>query len=277
MSPLPGAQAVLRDLRVLYRLARSSGTGANHAERMERFYREQAAHYDAFRARLLHGRERLLARLPLEPGATWVDLGAGTGSNLAMAAERVPQLAAVWLVDLAPSLLAVAQRRIAECGWNHVRVVEGDATAFALPSAQADVVTLSYALTMIPDWFAAVDQALRLLRPGGTLGIVDFYVSRKHPSPGMEHHGWLTRNLWPLWFAHDNVHLSPDHLPYLRACCTVQHLEEARGRVPYLPGLRVPYYLFVGTPREPGPAEISRAGLCCRQGPADDRACHSPG
>ena len=34
---------------------------------------------------------------------------------------------------------------------------------------------------MIPDWFAAVDHAWRLLRPGGTIGVVDFYVGRKHP------------------------------------------------------------------------------------------------
>lgn len=253
MSLQPAAR-LLRDLRVLYRLAFASGGGGTHAERMERFYRDQAPHYDAFRAHLLHGRERLFSLLPLEPGATWVDLGAGTGSNLELDPVRVAQLGAVWLVDLAPSLLAVARRRIAARGWDHVHVVEGDVTRFTLADGQADVVTLSYALTMIPDWFAAVEQALRLLRPGGVLGVVDFYVARKHPEPGRIHHSWLTRSGWPLWFAHDNVFLSADHLPYLGTRCNVTRLEEGRGSVPFLPGLRVPYYVFAGTPRNPSTA-----------------------
>ena len=58
-----------------------------------------------------------------------------------------------------------------------------------------DVVTFSYSLTMIPDWFLAVDHAWRLLRPGGTIGVVDFYVSRKHPDPGWRRHPWSTPRL----------------------------------------------------------------------------------
>ena len=50
------------------------------------------------------------------------------------------------------------------------------------PEAPVDVVTFSYSLTMIPDWFAAIENALRMLRPGGQIGVVDFYVSRKYPA-----------------------------------------------------------------------------------------------
>jgi S-adenosylmethionine-diacylgycerolhomoserine-N-methlytransferase len=99
---------------------------------------------------------------------------------------------------------------------------------------------------MIPDWFAAVDHALDLLRPGGTLGVVDFYVARKHPEADHQRHRWLTRTFWPAWFANDNVFPSPDHVPYLHRRFEVQHFSEHRAKVPYLPGMRVPYYLFVG-------------------------------
>jgi len=30
----------------------------------------------------------------------------------------------------------------------------------------------------IPDWFLAIDNALRILKPGGIIAVVDFYVSR---------------------------------------------------------------------------------------------------
>jgi S-adenosylmethionine-diacylgycerolhomoserine-N-methlytransferase len=99
---------------------------------------------------------------------------------------------------------------------------------------------------MIPDWFAAVDHAVELLKPGGLIGVVDFYVSRKHPEPGRQRHGWFTRSFWPLWFANDNVFLSSEHVPYLHRKFETVQFSEHRARAPYLLGLRVPYYRFVG-------------------------------
>jgi hypothetical protein len=37
-------------------------------------------------------------------------------------------------------------------------------------------VYFSYALTMIADWRRALDNALAMLAPGGTLGVVDFHL-----------------------------------------------------------------------------------------------------
>ena len=101
-------------------------------------------------------------------------------------------------------------------------------------------------LTMVPDWFAAVQQAQRILRPGGLIGVVDFYVSRKYPPAGFRRHGWSTRTFWPAWFARDNVFLSADHVPFLHWRFTPVHFQEHRARLPYVPLLRVPYYTFVG-------------------------------
>jgi S-adenosylmethionine-diacylgycerolhomoserine-N-methlytransferase len=101
---------------------------------------------------------------------------------------------------------------------------------------------------MVPDWFLAVDHAWRLLRPGGTIGVVDFYVARKHPDPGWQRHPWSTRAFWPLWFSPDNVFLSPDHVPYLHRRFTPVHFSEHRARMRWLP---MPYYRFIG--RKPGP------------------------
>ena len=127
-----------------------------------------------------------------------------------------------------------------------MQTVEADATVFRPEEGYADVVTFSYSLTMIPDWFAAVEHALSLLRAGGLLGVVDFYVARKHPVDGLVRHGWWTRHFWPAWFAADNVFLSPDHVPFLHRHLEVLHFEQRRAKVPYLPWVRAPYYTFVG-------------------------------
>jgi S-adenosylmethionine-diacylgycerolhomoserine-N-methlytransferase len=127
-----------------------------------------------------------------------------------------------------------------------VAAVHADATTFRPDEGAADVVTFSYSLTMIPDWFRAMEHARGLLRPGGIVGVVDFYVSRKHASEGRRQHGWLTRHFWPTWFSTDNVFLNPDHVPYLESRFDTLLLHEKRGKVPYLPLGRVPYYIFIG-------------------------------
>ena len=194
--------------------------------------------------------------MPVPEGGVWIDLGGGTGANLEHLKDRLHRLAKVYIVDLSPSLLAVAQARIAKHGWENVEAVKADATTFVPPGSHVDVVTFSYSLTMIPNWYAALEQARRLLRPGGVIGVVDFYVSRKHPAPQGRRHGWPTRTFWPIWFALDNVFLSPDHLACLQYHFRELRLQETRSRLPYLPLVRAPSYLFIGQRRvEPVPAD----------------------
>jgi S-adenosylmethionine-diacylgycerolhomoserine-N-methlytransferase len=185
-------------------------------------------------------------------GGVWVDLGGGTGWNMEQIGPQLGQLSKVYLVDLSPSMLKVARRRIAARGWTNVEAVEADITDFRPPGGQADVVTFSYSLTMVPDWFAVVENAHAILKTGGTIGAVDFYVSRKHPAAGLVRHPYSTRYFWPAFFSLNDIFLSPDHLPYLHGRFTPIVCREARGRIPYLPLLRVPYYQFIGKKRTRG-------------------------
>jgi S-adenosylmethionine-diacylgycerolhomoserine-N-methlytransferase len=235
---------------------------------MESFYAGQAGAYDDFRKRLLKGRQELWNLIPPPSEGTWIDMGGGTGANLDYFSSSPlnpephgysrqntglnPKLAGlekIYVLDLSHSLLEIAKQRIATSGWTNVETVEADATTFQPPTGPVDVVTFSYSLTMIPDWFAAIENALSILKPGGTIGVVDFYVSRKYASGSLARHGWGTRTFWPTWFALDNVFPSPDHVPFLHRHFDVLHFEEHRSKVPYIPLARVPYYIFVGRKR----------------------------
>jgi S-adenosylmethionine-diacylgycerolhomoserine-N-methlytransferase len=220
--------------------------GKDHAERLESFYSGQAGDYDEFRKRLLKGREEMYQSIDLPDDSIWVDMGGGTGSNLDFVSERIPHLKKVYVVDLSSSLLKVADQRIQDRGWTNVETCEADATAFTPPEGSADVVTFSYSLTMIPDWFSAIENAHRILRDGGQIGVVDFFVSRKFPSGGVQKHSWFTRNFWPIWFSSDNVFPSADHLPFLNRRFDKQKQTQHRAKVPYIPLIRVPYYNFIG-------------------------------
>lgn len=233
------------DLKILWHMAVSPIRGKTHSERLESFYGKQAEGYDDFRRRLLQGRREMWDALPIKEGDRAVDMGGGTGANLEFLGDRINKLQQLQLVDLSGSLLKVAQERIKARGWANVSTVETDATTW-MPEQPVDLVTFSYSLTMIPDWFAAIDQAYKMLKPGGLIGVVDFYVSRKYPDTGRAKHSWLTSTFWPNWFRFDNVFPSPDHLPYLSRHFTPVQVSEHRARIPYMPCSRVPYYIFIG-------------------------------
>ena len=248
-------------LRFLYHLTLKPIRGRDHAERLDSFYRGQADLYDASRARLLAGRAVLYSRIGVPDDGVWVDVGGGTAAALEHLGSRIERLRKLYVVDLSPSLIGLARERARARGWRNVETVVGDGATFQPDEPAVDVVTFSHSLTMMPDWFAALDHAAALLRPGGRLGAVDFYVARKHPAPGFASHPWLARAFWPLWFAGDNVHPSPDHLPYLARRFEPLWIAERHARVPYLP-LRVPYYAFLGrTPAAGGPSSRLARGV----------------
>lgn len=236
----------MSDLAILWRMARGMPAAADHAGRLEGFYAGQADAYDRFRSRLLHGRDELIARIQVPPGGTWVELGAGTGRNLEALGDRLPALRQAHLVDLCPSLLAVARRRRAGRGWGNVDVVEADATTWR-PSAPADVVLCAYSLSMMPDWRAVVANAQAMLKPGGRFAVVDFTLvdapvaamARCRPQSA------AARWFWRSWFGHDGVRPDAALLPHLARTFRVEHLAIGHGPVPYLP-LRMAYATFIG-------------------------------
>ena len=233
------------DLRVLYNLTFTRVRGATHGERLEAFYRAQAGDYDAFRRKLLHGREEMMAALEIPEGGRMIDVGGGTGYNAELLGDRLARLESLRIVDLCPSLLAAADERIRRHGWTNVQTVAADATTYEPEGGPVDLATFSYSLTMIPNWFAALERAYAALKPGGMIGVVDFYISRKWPAAGMRRHSNWRRFFWPTWFGHDNVFPSPDHLPWLQSRFQTVKLEEGLGKVPYVP-LKAPYYVFLG-------------------------------
>lgn len=223
------------DFAVLRRLLRGMPRAASHAAALTAFYAPQAGAYDRFREKLLHGRAELVERIELPVRAHVVELGGGTGRNAEFFGDRLSRIERFEIVDLCAPLLAAARERARRIP--ALRAIEADATTYR-PHQPVDAVYFSYALTMIPDWRAAIANALAMLKPGGVIGVVDFHVSDAHSA--------LTRRFWPAWFGHDGVRISPEHLPELRRLVPNHTVVEARAKVPYLPVGRVPYYVFVG-------------------------------
>lgn len=166
---------------------------ADHGAVMDRMYRGQRHIYDLTRKYYLFGRDRMIGELACEPGDAVLEIACGTGRNLAVAAERWPG-AKLFGVDISREMLRSAGAALGD----QAVLAVGDArdldTASSLGRARFDRVILSYCLSMIPDWRAALDQAAALLAPAGTLHVVDFGDCSGLPRPfARALRAWLAR------------------------------------------------------------------------------------
>ena len=147
--------------------------GASHGALMDQVYRRQKHVYDLTRKYYLFGRDRLIAELGAQPGASVLELGCGTGRNLARIATAYPDVR-LYGLDISHEMLELAGVKLAA----RAELAAGDATSFdpagIFAKDRFDHIVLSYALSMIPDWQGAMAHAANHLAPGGRLHIVDF-------------------------------------------------------------------------------------------------------
>jgi S-adenosylmethionine-diacylgycerolhomoserine-N-methlytransferase len=236
----------IADLRIIAQMARGLPVRGNAAGQLAAFYGPQAQDYDRFREQLLQGRAELIEAMRFQPGDRVIEYGAGTGRMVDFYRDRLDALTRVDLVDLCEPLLECARARLD--GHPKVAVHHANACHWQ-PSEPVQQVYFSYALSMIPPWFEAIDNAWRALAPGGQIGVVDFQVAPRGGSQRGFQQGRLARHLWPMWFDHDGVRLDPDILAYLQYRFEPVDVRELRAKIPYMFGLRVPYFVFVGRKR----------------------------
>jgi S-adenosylmethionine-diacylgycerolhomoserine-N-methlytransferase len=171
-----------------------------HADLMDGMYRYQRHIYDLTRKYYLLGRDRTIRNLDVPDGGTLLEIGCGTGRNLALAHRHFPG-AKLYGLDISQEMLISARKTFAtKAAVADFRVA--DATAFTpreFGVGGFDRILVSYALSMVPDWERAVDAAIAALNPGGQLHIVDFGQQEDLPR-------WF-RTMLKAWLA--KFHVTP--------------------------------------------------------------------
>eukprot|EP00850_Spirogloea_muscicola_P006735 SM000032S12119 [mRNA] locus=s32:681173:683030:+ [translate_table: standard] len=242
------------DLLVLKTMWFSKISGDTHKARLESFDGPQAHAYDRFRANFLHGRRPMLQACAAEvqamqdtSGLVWVDLGGGTAENVEMMADYMDLslFERIYVVDICGPLCEVASKKAKQRGWKNVEVVEADVCEFVPATSTAKLITFSYSLSMIPPFMDAVDKALGYLDPAGLVGVADFYTSAKFDEAPRQH-SFVTRWFWRAIFDLDGIDLGPDRRAYLEHQLSRVYEVNRSGRIPYVPFLRAPYYIWLG-------------------------------
>lgn len=118
-----------------------------------------------------------------------LELGAGSGLNLAFYGNRVTQLFAL---DPSEALLTMARARRARTDFP-IEFLAHSAEEIPLASRSIDTVVSTWTLCSVPDALRALREAKRVLRSGGTLLFVEHGLA---PDPQVQR--WQ-RRLNPLW------------------------------------------------------------------------------
>jgi ubiquinone/menaquinone biosynthesis C-methylase UbiE len=103
-------------------------------------------------------------------GQRVLDVAAGTGNTAIRAAEAGAEVVAA---DLTPENFAAGRREAAARGVE-LEWVEADAEALPFADGEFDVVTSSFGAIFAPDHQKVADEMLRVCRPGGTIGMLNF-------------------------------------------------------------------------------------------------------
>jgi ubiquinone/menaquinone biosynthesis C-methylase UbiE len=149
--------------------------GRRGAERPDRdsaldLYAGHAAAYDEDTDWAGPDRARAVELLGLHPGQTVFDVGCGTGLCFDQLQEAVGGDGRVVGIEQSLDMLAQAQARVDEAGWDNVELVLGSAEDVELPLA-ADAALFCFTHDVLRDP-AAVENVLAHLRPGARVAAV---------------------------------------------------------------------------------------------------------
>ena len=128
-----------------------------------------------------------------------LDLCTGT-ADLALAAMSGQQRARrVIGVDFSAAMLQIGNekvRRTGPAGHGAIDLVRGDATCIPLRDAAVDATTIGFGIRNVEQPGVACREIARVLRPGGTLVILEFSLPR---SPALRNfYRWYFRKILPL-------------------------------------------------------------------------------
>ncbi len=150
-------------------IARDLPTGV-----VEKAYGRWASVYDGLCARLFQPAHRAAAAAANAVGGDILEVGVGTGLLLPLYAAGVR----VTGVDLSEAMLAKARERVAKAHLGQVVSLEiADVHSMEHPDECYDAIVFPFVLTLVASPEAALDNSLRMLRPGGRIIIVSHFRS----------------------------------------------------------------------------------------------------
>jgi len=120
-------------------------------------------------------RRKLIGELALESSQHVLEVGVGTGRNLAY----YPEDARVTGIDFTPEMLAMAQEKRDALDHNEIELREMDAASMTFGNDSFDAALESFVLCVAPDPELVLSEVVRVTKPGARIAVFDYCRSRE--------------------------------------------------------------------------------------------------
>lgn len=118
-------------------------------------------------------RRKAVKMLAAGPHDRVLDVAAGTG-DMAMLIARLTDAASIEGIDLSEGMIEVGRRKIERAGLQErIALRTGDCLHLPYPDASFDAISVAYGVRNFADLTAGYREMLRVLRPGGTLTVIE--------------------------------------------------------------------------------------------------------
>ncbi len=156
-------------------------------EASSEYFQQVAPNWDSIRAGYFGEavRQAAFEKAFLRPEMVVADVGSGTGF---VAAGLAPIVRRVYVVDGSAAMLDIARKNLSE--FQNIEYHEADGLSLPFPEESLDAVFANMYLHHCPDPLAAIQEMVRVLRPGGRLVITDMDA---HP------YTWLKEEMADVW------------------------------------------------------------------------------
>lgn len=154
-------------------------------EKVAGMFNRIASKYDFLNALLSANQDKrwrkfLLGLVPEVKDGVMLDVATGTGDVVIGAAKARPEYKQFHGADISESMLSFAKEKTSQAGFqNKISYHLMSAEKIELPDNSVDCVSISFGLRNVVQKENALKEFIRVLKPGGTLLILDFFIPKK--------------------------------------------------------------------------------------------------
>jgi SAM-dependent methyltransferase len=138
-------------------------------------------HTPQIREWLRSATDAMLDMAAVRPGASVLDVAAGTGDQSLDIARRVGSTGRVLATDLSPSILALAQSNAVRAGLVNVTTMVADGEELPVAPGSFDCAVCRLGMMLFPDPGRAAQALYRAVRPGGGVCVMVFGRPERNP------------------------------------------------------------------------------------------------